>query len=289
MSDRVGLLEDEEDRWLLKANEMSTIKLEDEPLEPNSPLKVDKDFVKKCKRCNAFYKETQNQNFECRHHPGTWTEFTLFKGTQWGWSCCRPSKEYTQSMRSLVKEASYQKNSKGCKIFDKHLEDEQYTRSVIDIPVVEGRISERQKQLEEMALKRNAKRVDKQHEKPTEPFFHVVGPNDTLSGLSLRYGVSAANIKRVNHLQNDQIYHVKKLLIPHTNDEAVIKNLILKETQEKINGAPVISNRLQTVKSFRQQTGADAEMAQFYLESANYDLDAALKEWKQDEEFEKKK
>ncbi len=74
--------------------------------------------------------------------------------------------------------------------YDKHIEDETYTESVVHIPVVQENISERQKQLEEMALKRKKKREDKQHEKPTEPFFHVVGPNDTLAGLSLRYGIT---------------------------------------------------------------------------------------------------
>jgi len=281
--------DDNEDQWLLRANELSTIKLEEFPIESTSPLQVDKEFIKKCKRCNAFLKESTNKDVECRHHPGNWTEFTLFKGTQWGWSCCRPTKEYTQSVRSLIREAPYQKNSKGCKNFETHIEDENYTRSVINIPVVEGRISERQKQLEEMALKRSAKKVDKEHEKPTEPFFHVIGPNDTLSGLSLRYGIKTGNIKRVNHLQNDSIYHLKKILIPHTNEETLIKQLSSKEVKEKINGAPIISNRLQIVKSFRTQTGAEAEMAQFYLETTGYDLDKALKEWEQDEEFEKQK
>ncbi len=92
----------------------------------------------------------------------------------------------------------------------------------------------------------------------------------------------------MNHLQSDQIYHIKKLLIPHTNDEATIKMLSSKETQEKINGAPVVSNRLQIIKSFRTNTGADAELAQFYLDSSNYDLEAALKDWALDEEYERR-
>jgi hypothetical protein len=74
------------------------------------------------------------------------------------------------------------------------------------------------------------------------------------------------------------------LIIPPSNDPHVIE-AIIKENQQK---AGTTSERIlkkgQLVVIFKNDTKCTTEEAKFYLEQSDYNLEEAIKEWRQDEE-----
>lgn len=80
---------------------------------------------------------------------------------------------------------------------------------------------------------------------------------------------------------SQQIYHLKKILIPPKDDEETIKRLSTKEAQAELDDGKSV-NRIQVTREFKKQTKCYPEEAQFYLEEANYDLKVALEQWESD-------
>ena len=101
-----------------------------------------------------------------------------------GWSCCRPRDLYTfPTYRELMNLEAYNKNSKGCKHLETHVEDENYTLSASKFPVLSDVATS---DMEPKPIKH------KEIEKHDEPFYHKVLIGDTLMGISLKYGISVS-------------------------------------------------------------------------------------------------
>lgn len=105
---------------------------------------------------------------------------------------------------------------------------------------------------------------------------HTVMPDDTLQGLCLRYGASPVAVRRMNHFSGNSIQFKTTLLIP------------VGRAPPKLEQSPEYAREI-ILQQFRNRTGESIAEARFYLEDANYDLDAAIAEWCSDEQWEKGK
>jgi hypothetical protein len=85
------------------------------------------------------------------------------------------------------------------------------------------------------------------------------------------------NLKRVNHLTNNNIFHLNTILVPQNNAPETINALMAEKVQQK----DLVKQA--AIKQFREETHTDLDLAKFYLEGTQWDVEAALKEWKIDE------
>lgn len=101
---------------------------------------------------------------------------------------------------------------------------------------------------------------------------HVVQADDTLQGVSLKYGVSIMEIKRVNVFSGNSIQYMKTLRIP------LIKGVLV-TSQERNKSEEVI------IRRFCDETKESLAESRIYLEDNNWDLDAAVGAWRRDEHW----
>jgi len=92
-----------------------------------------------------------------------------------------------------------------------------------------------------------------------------------LVGLALKFGTTAAEVKRVNRLppSTRDIFHLKEVLVP--------ANVAISEKPPS-----EAEKRLEAVQSFRRATNCQASEATKRLEAAHFDLEAALQQWRAD-------
>jgi len=110
-------------------------------------------------------------------------------------------------------------------------------------------------------------------------YTHIILEGDTLSGLSIKYKVSASQIKEVNHLFHDRIHERTALKIPinHTPTFSERETMGLEE---------LLKTRL--VSRFRRKTSIKTtQEALYYLEEANMDIEKAFDAWAEDYSWEK--
>ena len=101
---------------------------------------------------------------------------------------------------------------------------------------------------------------------------HLVASTDTLKGICLKYSVTATDIRRVNMFSGNNIQMFKYLRIPINGDNKNISIPPESKEQKAINEFKLITkeNRVETI---------------LYLEEFDYDIDAALKSWREDNLF----
>ncbi|KAI9226942.1 MAG: hypothetical protein DHS80DRAFT_24768 [Piptocephalis tieghemiana] len=106
--------------------------------------------------------------------------------------------------------------------------------------------------------------------------IHRVSASDTLSGLSIQYGIPKEDISRVNRLYDPSLLWLRtSLIIPPTDPEAVAKE------EEELG---IIRRRL--LRSFHRRTGhlcSDQEASR-YLRASEGHLDQAVHAYEQDEQ-----
>lgn len=103
-------------------------------------------------------------------------------------------------------------------------------------------------------------------------------PDDTLQGLCLRYGCSVVEVRRMNNFSGNSIQFKKTLTIPMSRGYHM----------RSIEHTPEYSQEI-SIQQFRNATGENVAEARVYLEDTNFDLDAALAEWRNDEQWERAK
>jgi len=109
-------------------------------------------------------------------------------------------------------------------------------------------------------------------------FIHVVVPTDTLQGLSIKYGVSIAEIKSENRLISLNLHEKFTLRIPER------KKLIPNQT-DLAELEAMMQRRL--IGRFKKLTSiSDMSEALFYLEASEFDLETALKSYHEDSSWE---
>jgi LysM repeat protein len=104
--------------------------------------------------------------------------------------------------------------------------------------------------------------------------IHKVTGRENLQGLSVKYGVQVADLKRINKLWNqNDIFGRKELIIPISSEDfikyqALHPNRVVQElTSEKIE---------EMILKFVQMTSCDPSLAKFFLEQKNYNFTKAL-------------
>jgi LysM repeat protein len=124
------------------------------------------------------------------------------------------------------------------------------------------------------------KKEDEDEAARTRLVMHRVELGDTLDGLMLQYGVSKTAIKKYNNLQSDDIYYLKELKIPNPTTDF---------TSAPLSEAEIEEIRKQTLlDSFKAQVPKDdRNLAKLYMEEAEYDVEQALKLYKEDLDWEK--
>jgi hypothetical protein len=96
----------------------------------------------------------------------------------------------------------------------------------------------------------------------------------------------------LNKLPNHQIQHLKFIRIPKTKEEMDKINIELAnkiEVEEKLASLrSEITQAKERVNTFRNTTGCNSnEEAKYYLNECDNDIEAAIKLWKEDTEWEK--
>jgi len=109
---------------------------------------------------------------------------------------------------------------------------------------------------------------------------HVISETDTLSGIALRYGVSANEIRKVNGLigNGDQaIYKHVFLRIPANPQHIPSQGDMMDEASYNIL-------KRRTISRFARKSGCNNnEEALYYLEAHHFDFDKAMAEFRKDE------
>jgi len=125
----------------------------------------------------------------------------------------------------------------------------------------------------------------------SEFITHVITDADTLVGLSLRYGVTQDDIRKINRLVGsaEHVLHGKTVLqIPKRNSQASDDNITGQDgmlMQDSMEMA--LKKRL--AARFAKLTGCKSTTeSNYYLEASNYDLDAAVAEYQVDVDWAKK-
>lgn len=103
---------------------------------------------------------------------------------------------------------------------------------------------------------------------------HEVTPSDTLSGLCLKYGVSAVEIRRANHISGNHIQHLRKMKIVIKSGKKVPATVFTQENKE-----------INVLVLFKKITGEGDVEAKIYLSDAGYDLNKAVAAWKADTQW----
>jgi len=101
---------------------------------------------------------------------------------------------------------------------------------------------------------------------------HIVLPSDTLIGICLRYKIKKEELRRHNGFVGDNFRLCSTLIIPNKGGIAV-KNIQKMTPEIKI-------------QMFQNESKQGLEEAKYYLELASWNVQDALKEWRQDERWE---
>jgi len=240
---------------------------------------------RKCKRCHNYYTLQEIADDpakgKCYYHPGEYVEpVSAVQGTRVGWSCCVRGAELGLWGLHLVNDPALDKSCKGCQEADQHEEDWEYTNNILCFPIdVEAAKQANNETQQATATPTPTEKLTKDVRKDNF-IVHPLNRLDTLMGLALRYDVPIDELKRVNQLTGHNISHLFEILIPlKPNQTPEVKKIHLTKKQEQD----------QLIRSFRSKTGVDLDEAKFYMEEANFDLDAALSEYKADSQWEASK
>jgi len=245
----------------------------DDPLPivdvPASPLDS-----KRCIRCQLYYREGENNDSACCFHSGefvvTYKSGSMAGVTYGRWSCCGNAEE---------------KASPCCR--GRHLEDPTTTENLNkfnlnrlfgETPDITDSLSPSidsipDEPFENKQFIRNA---------AGDLFFkHSVSSLDTFSGLCLKYGVRGGELKKANHLFDENgIYSKEIILIPWKKGKALPPPDLTEEERESLE-------RQRKLARFAAECRASREEALYYLEQAKWDFKAAQEERFNDLEFER--
>lgn len=114
-----------------------------------------------------------------------------------------------------------------------------------------------------------------------EYIYHPVDKRDSLMAISLRYGISVADLKLVNNLPTENLAAVRTLKIPRDRARVVIAPATTSEDGKSAKVRRLIALAIGRVPGER----LSEPEARFYLEDAGWDVDAALALWRRDEDF----
>jgi len=225
--------------------------------------------LKRCSRCTQYYYGEENNDNACRYHPKGYNRDVKYEVH--GWLCCR----------------NFAHNAPGCTVHGKHLEDVTTTEILASMPIREKEalpprpVPEPKEPATPPPLKEEVE-DDKFVKKSDGSVYykHKILNTDTLTSLAVKYSCKPQQLKKANNIfgRDDEIHTKKYLLIPW--DAKKVSNPQL-EKDEK-------GGKLVKLLQFQKNFHISKEEATFYLEDANWDLEAAEKQLKDDLKFESK-
>eukprot|EP01119_Soliformovum_irregulare_P008728 TRINITY_DN21833_c0_g1_i1.p1 TRINITY_DN21833_c0_g1~~TRINITY_DN21833_c0_g1_i1.p1 ORF type:complete len:410 (+),score=83.19 TRINITY_DN21833_c0_g1_i1:76-1305(+) len=245
---------------------------------------------RRCKKCAKYYANDQE---ECRYHTGHYQSIfqsSLVAGGVMAWNCCKQA----------------DRNAIGCKSA-KHIECEKTSAHLLQFPTEqpESRIEKLidveeapsqpeltrskpkitdavRKAMRERTLANKSLSLDPEslviHIDGIPYFQHYVEMTDTVRGLSLRYNVPTEEIKTINKFNRDEdIWTRNEILIPFSGQQLTVPDADQFEAQRKAR----------LVRRFKRSVNIQEHEALYYLDTFDYDYDAAMEEYKQDSQWEK--
>jgi len=233
---------------------------------------------KKCGKCGKFYTEIENNYNPAPNNVDEIIEppkpICFYHKSQ---TCC-----------SVLLSAGGQMcrvEEQGCIAAIKHEEDRGYSAVIAKFPVHNPSV-EVVKQAHHTWGKKSdtnseGKRKGVESEKLVDIdddfVIHEVQLTDTLVGIAFYYKVKIEDIQKANNLDSHQIYHHKTLLIPKAGSPV---RPSIPETEDQIK-----ARRNKQVKLFAQRTSSTLDEARYYMETCDFDLEEAIKEWEIDSEW----
>mmetsp|Transcript_110279 Transcript_110279/g.154758 ORF Transcript_110279/g.154758 Transcript_110279/m.154758 type:complete len:282 (+) Transcript_110279:107-952(+) len=224
--------------------------------------------LRRCRRCHQIYSIVDENATECRYHPGTYISSTTRFGNL-GWSCCKQSRARGSSAEPP-----------GCKVSHAHREDRTFRAAIESFP---RQPTDAPRAGEASPPMPHAKELDAGKGEPTPIslaaegqgtyVMHTVTKLDTLMGIALRYDSKPERILKFNNLYNEQAIHERGFLfIPDGNPAGSIVM------------APAAPPDLRDGKmeQFCARANCRREVARFYMEDNDWDLDEAMAAWKAD-------
>jgi len=263
----------------------------------------------RCKNCCMYFSEEENNEKACFYHSGrfktpeTVRPIMMPMSNLQRWTCCRATSKEAIGCKNAchvrdeetnkiinrfttaaaIKGAgrqSKQEFSKSAPAYDPSL--------LVQLDDDDDNQKESQSQLhtsKEMRVFQQFHGISKEEEtqkKESEGgnvVRHTVMLTDTLSGLALKYGVKAQDIKRANNLIGDSIFERKHLDIPNPTrlpESSELEGTLPKSGREEI----IICRFVAAAKCAKQE-------ARYYLTDNDWDLEKALNLFFEDEEWAK--
>jgi hypothetical protein len=125
--------------------------------------------------------------------------------------------------------------------------------------------------------------LDTKGQKEAPDVLHFVAPDDSVTSLSLRYGVPAYALRKVNGLYADHLLAARKtILIPgeYYKGGVSLSPQPVEGEEEELRKAKVRRFMVATKE-------ARYDVALIYLQQADYNLEGAIDNFKADEQWEK--
>lgn len=255
----------------------------------------------RCKRCRNFFKDSLHHKEECRFHPGRFQVHQISQSTSQGWSCCATrAPPLLSSVSAMDGELPDEQDeyTPGCRVAPSHLEDKEFTKALALFDAESSSVkkmgegggssasssdseSESESSYDSGSFDGSYEEIDaaevveaaaeeKADDSETPGFFrYAPQKHDTLSGLALRYGVSAAEIQRANRTTSREVFQFKLLLIPRKAGA----NIPPPVPQAHVESASLSKKTAMLAKLFPGRV--DRLECQFYLKEAEGDMKKA--------------
>mmetsp|Transcript_8777 Transcript_8777/g.36479 ORF Transcript_8777/g.36479 Transcript_8777/m.36479 type:complete len:277 (+) Transcript_8777:103-933(+) len=225
--------------------------------------------LRRCRRCYQVYSIVDEAAIECRYHPGTYTTSTSRFGNL-GWTCCKQ-----------IRTRGSAAEPPGCKVSHAHREDRTFRAAIESFPLrTPAPVGESSPPVlhaksleynEDLGKGENVQSLAVEGEQ-SNFVMHTVTKFDTLMGIALRYDSKPERILKFNNLYNEQGIHERGFIfIPNADATS-------------ITFAPAAPPDLRAGKleQFCARANCRKEVARFYMEDNDWDLDQAMAEWKAD-------
>ncbi|CAD8085477.1 unnamed protein product [Paramecium sonneborni] len=109
--------------------------------------------------------------------------------------------------------------------------------------------------------------------------IHIISPDDTIEGLELQYGVPACRIRTFNNLQTNDIFYLKKLIIPDPISDHKKQEIDIEKYMQELKIGLFLDHICQPEDKNRK-------VAFFYLDMNNWNYQSAAQEYLNDYKFE---
>jgi hypothetical protein len=208
----------------------------------------------RCRHCGFYFDPDANKADSCTYHPGTFatpdtvTPIMMPISNLQRWTCCRGSDQRASSGCRTGPHVVDRHTSVILKQFEKSLRSAPSKKlpggNLIDLSdnkedaEAEGSLYPKLDTGLNRAQILGGKQIKSEADPTKNMVRHTVALTDTLSGLSVRYGVKVEDIKRANNLIGDSVFERKYVDIPNPtrvpSEEELASRPMPKEGRDRI-------------------------------------------------------